>query len=153
MQANETKSCLGCATSGIDCEVRNGKCHCCQSVAPATVVSRKFYETQEDFRARAFKAQAVFEAPFIASAPVASVEVEAPAKAARTPKKARCPHYNIIKEFAAIARENGLNMKDADRARGAMGVYLGIRINSRAELSAAQWQRAITGLHTGVLFW
>lgn len=68
-------------------------------------------------------------------------------------KKARCPHYETIKAFAAAAREAGLSMKDADRARGAMGVYLGKRIASRSELTANDWENALTGLKAGVLFW
>ncbi len=140
---NESKSCLECTTSGICCEVRGARCTCCQTVAPATIASRKFWETQENFRARAFEAVKAFEAALIEAAPVAE-EMRA---------KARCPHYAVIKEFAALACENGLSMADKDRARGAMGVYLSIRINSRADLTAAQWQNAITGLRAGVLFW
>ncbi len=140
---NESKSCLECATSGICCEVRGERCTCCQTVAPATIASRKFWESQADFRARAFEAVKAFEAALVASAPVGE----------EVPAKARCPHYAVIKEFAGLARENGLSMKDADRARGAMGVYLGVKINSRADLTAGQWQNAITGLRAGVLFW
>jgi hypothetical protein len=70
-----------------------------------------------------------------------------------TEKKARCPHYKTIQAFAKAAREAGLSMADKDRARGAMGVYLGKRIESRSELTAYQWEAAITGVKAGVLFW
>ncbi len=63
--------------------------------------------------------------------------------------KARCPHYAAIKAFAGAAREMGLNMADKDRARGAMGVYLGKRIESRSELTANDWENGIVGLKAG----
>ena len=150
---NETKSCLECATRGLCVEIRGEVCGTCGTVAPAAITPRTWGETQEQFRARAFAEMEAMEAALIEAAPIAEEVTEAPAKAVKAPKKTRCPHYSIIKEFAAIARENGLSMKDADRARGAMGVYLGVKISSRADLSAAQWQNAITGLRAGVLFW
>ncbi len=67
--------------------------------------------------------------------------------------KTRCPHAATIKAFAAAAREAGLSMADKDRARGAMGVYLGKRIESRSELSANDWENGITAVKAGVLFW
>ncbi len=140
--------CADCAASGISQQVypHIDRCACCGLVAPLTITSRTWSETQEDFRARAFAAIEAHEAALVEVAPV---EVEAPS----VPAKGRCPHYAVIREFAALARENGLSMKDADRARGAMGVYLGVKINSRADLSPAQWRNAITGLRAGVLFW
>jgi len=140
--------CVECASSGISQQMHEGRevCPCCQSVTPLVMASRTWEETQEQFRARAFATVEAHNAALVASAPVA---VEAPAVAT----KGRCVHYPIIREFAAIARENGLSMKDADRARGAMGVYLGVKINSRSDLTAGQWQNAISGLRAGVLFW
>jgi hypothetical protein len=81
------------------------------------------------------------------------VAVKVAPKVEAKPAKARCPHAQIIRQFAATAREMGLSMADKDRARGAMGVYLGVKIQSRSELTAGQWNSAITGLKAGVLFW
>jgi uncharacterized Zn finger protein (UPF0148 family) len=73
--------------------------------------------------------------------------------APKAEKKARCPHAATIKAFASAAREAGLSMADKDRARGAMGVYLGKRIESRSELTANDWENGITAIKAGVLFW
>lgn len=138
------QSCLECATSGICQQVTGERCTCCGTVGPATISPRAFYETKEQFISRALEALKAFEASLLESAPVEEI---APAK------KVRCPHYEIIREFAALARECGCDMKAQDRARGAMGVYLGIKIESRAQLTAGQWRNAMTGLRAGVLFW
>ncbi len=152
MNTNAKNICLDCATAGISQEITEaGRCTCCGTVAPATIEPREFWETKEQFIARAMTEQKAFETALVAAAPVdMEVAEEVPAKA---PKKARCPHYEVIRQFAALARELGLNMKEQDRARGAMGVYLGVKIESRAQLTAAQWRNAMTGLRAGVLFW
>jgi uncharacterized Zn finger protein (UPF0148 family) len=79
-------------------------------------------------------------------------KVEVP-KVEAKPAKVRCPHVATIREFARVAREAGLSMADKDRARGAMGVYLGKRIASRSELTANDWENGITAVKAGVLFW
>jgi hypothetical protein len=81
------------------------------------------------------------------------VEVVEPVKAA---KVGRCAHYQTIRAFFQAARESGLDtVSEAakDRCRGALGVYIGKRIESRAELTACDWENGITGVKAGVLFW
>jgi hypothetical protein len=143
---SKTKSCLECATMGMCVEIRGEVCGTCRTVSPLAIEPRGWGETQGDFRARAFEVVESYNAALLELAPVENV-VEAPAKA-------RCPHYAVIREFFAIAREMGYDTskESRDRWRGAMGVYLGIRIQSRADLSAAQWRNATTGLRAGVLF-
>ena len=149
MNTNEVRACLECAQRGIFQQIHTGRavCSCCRTVAPATIEPRKFWETAEQFTARVNATVAAMEAALVEAAPVEVVEAPAP-------PKVRCVHYPVIREFFAIAREMGFDTsKEAkDRWRGAMGVYLGVRIQSRAELSAAQWRNAITGLRAGVLF-
>ena len=132
----ETRACAHCATGriyqGIFSDTKT--CPTCATVAPVTISERTWSESRDHWQARAFAALA---------------PVEATPKAA----KVRCPHAATIREFAKVAREAGLSMADKDRARGAMGVYLGKKISSRAELSAADWNNAITGVIAGVLFW
>ncbi len=133
----ETRACAHCATGriyqGIFADTK--QCPTCATVAPVTISERTWSESRDHWQARAFAA-------------LAPVEVE-PAKAA----KARCPHAATIKAFAVAAREAGLSMADKDRARGAMGVYLGKRISSRAELTANDWENGITAVKAGILFW
>ena len=86
-------------------------------------------------------------------AKAAAIEAAEAVEATAPAKKTRCPHYATIKEFVNAAARAGLKMDDKDRARGAMGVYLGKRISSRSELTAADWNNAITGVNAGLLFW
>jgi hypothetical protein len=82
-------------------------------------------------------------------------KVEVP-KVEAKPAKVRCPHYATIKAFFAAAKENGLDTvteAGKDRCRGALGLYIGKRINSRAELSANDWENGITAVKAGILFW
>jgi hypothetical protein len=114
-------------------------------VAPLVMASRTHFETLENFRARAFK--------LIEAHNAALVEV-APVEAPQVPAKGRCPHYAQIKEFFNVARELGFDTsKDSqDRWRGAIGMLLGRRIASRAELSGAEWGFATNALRMGRLF-
>ncbi|HEY0076681.1 MAG TPA: hypothetical protein VGB77_21540 [Abditibacteriaceae bacterium] len=149
MQVNQNNQvCADCAASGISQQVRPDKarCACCGLVGGLTITPRAWWESQEQFRARAFASIEAHEAAAIEAAQ-AKAEIEAPVSSGR------CPHYHIIREFAATAREMGCDMKAQDRARGAMGIYLGVRIQSRSELTAAQWRNALGGLKAGVLFW
>ncbi len=69
------------------------------------------------------------------------------------PKTGRCPHYKTIREFAATAREYGLSMADKDRARGAIGMFLGRRLESRSELTGQEWAFCTNAVRLGKLFW
>jgi hypothetical protein len=69
------------------------------------------------------------------------------------PVKARCPHYKAIQSFMAIAREAGLNTNAKDRCRGAVGALLGRRIESRADLTGAEWGAMAQAVKAGKLVW
>jgi hypothetical protein len=77
--------------------------------------------------------------------------VEAPKVEAK--RKSRCPHLAEIKAFFAVAREVGLDAQAKDRCRGAVGVFLGRRISSRADLSGAEWAYCANAVRLGRLFW
>lgn len=87
-----------------------------------------------------------------APATVETVE-EAPVEQPKV--RARCPHYHLIRELFAVAREKGLDVSDAarDRMRGAIGMLLGRRIESRSELSASDWAFCTNAVRLGRLFW
>lgn len=110
----------------------------------STISERTWSESRDHWQTRAFAALAPFE-------------VVEPVKAV---KVARCAHYAIIKAFFAAAKDSGLDtVTDAakDRCRGALGIYLGKRIESRSALTAMEWEMewesAITGVKSGAPFW
>jgi hypothetical protein len=82
--------------------------------------------------------------------PVAQV----PAVEVAQPKK-RCAFYREIKAFFACARERGLDISEAarDRMRGAIGILLGRRIESRADLCGSDWELCTNAVRAGRLFW
>ena len=82
---------------------------------------------------------------------VQPVAVEAPK--VQPVAKPRCPHYKAIKTFMAIARENGLDTSAKDRCRGAVGVLLGRRIETRADLEEHEWQAMGAAIKAGKLCW
>ncbi len=86
------------------------------------------------------------------SATVETVEV-APVEQAQ-PRK-RCLHYHLIREMFAVAREHGLDVSDAarDRMRGAIGMLLGRRLESRADLAASDWAFCTNAVRLNRLFW
>ncbi len=69
--------------------------------------------------------------------------------------KPRCPHYKAIQAFVAVAREAGLNTNAnaKDRCRGAVGALLGRRIESRADLTGAEWAAMGAAIKAGKLVW
>ncbi len=79
-----------------------------------------------------------------------TVEAKAEVKPA---KRGRCSHYAMIREFMAAAREMGLDTEAKDRCRGAVGMLLGKRIESRSDLSAAEWGFCTNALRMNRLFW
>jgi hypothetical protein len=141
----QNNCCANCASSGIHQTIFDTMkfCPCCREEAPLTIAPRVWCETIGNFRDRGFAA--------LEDAKALTVEVEA-----APVKKPRCPHYATIKAFFQAAKESGLDtISDAgkDRCRGALGVYLGKRIESRAELMACDWENGITAIKAGVLFW
>ncbi len=79
--------------------------------------------------------------------PVAVVEAK--------PVKSRCPHYRQIREFFAVAREMGLDVSEAarDRMRGSLGMLMGRPIESRADMSAADWAYATNAVRMARVWW
>jgi hypothetical protein len=77
--------------------------------------------------------------------------VEAPKVEAK--RKSRCPHLAEIKAFFAVAREVGLNPESKEGCRAAVGMFLGRRIASRADLSGAEWAYCANAVRLGRLFW
>jgi hypothetical protein len=76
---------------------------------------------------------------------------EAPAKS--TFKRTRCPYAKAIREFMAVAREAGLDVTAKDRCRGALGQFLGKRVESRADLTGRDWAVCASGVRMGRLAW
>ena len=76
-------------------------------------------------------------------------------EAEMTAPKGRCLHYAAIKEFFNVARELGFDTsKEAkDRVRGAIGMLLGRRIESRSELTGQEWAFCTNALRMNKLFW
>jgi hypothetical protein len=68
-------------------------------------------------------------------------------------KRPRCPHLTDIRSFAEAAQEKGLDMKAQDRCRGAVGMLLGRRIESRSDLNGAEWAFCANAIRMGRLFW
>jgi hypothetical protein len=93
--------------------------------------------------AAAAKGQAIEAAPVAVAAEAVAAKVEKP----------RCPHYKAIQQFMAIAREAGLNTSAKDRCRGAVGALLGRRIESRADLTGAEWAAMGAAVKAGKLVW
>jgi hypothetical protein len=84
----------------------------------------------------------------------AAIEAAAKAPKVEAPAKVRCPHYKAIREFFKVARELGLDTskESKDRWRGALGMLLGRPIESRSELTGAEWSFATNALRMGKLF-
>lgn len=88
--------------------------------------------------------------------PEAPDTVEAASGEVEQPKvRPRCSHYHLIREMFAVAREQGLDVSDAarDRMRGAIGMLLGRRIESRSQLAASDWAFCTNAVRLGRLFW
>ena len=69
------------------------------------------------------------------------------------PVKARCAHWAAIKAFFAVCREMGLDAQNKAACRAAVGMLLGRRIQSRADLSGAEWAFCTNAVRMGRLFW
>ena len=91
----------------------------------------------------------VLEAKLTALTAAQSAKTPAPAKV----EKQRCPHYGAIKEFFAVAREVGLDAQNKAGCRAAVGMLLGRRIESRADMDGTEWAFATNAVRMGRLFW
>ena len=87
-----------------------------------------------------------------AQAKANAVQVKA-AKVEAKPVKARCQCYAQIKEFFAVARENGLDAQNKAGCRAAVGMLLGRKIETRADLNGSEWAFCTNALRMGRLFW
>lgn len=99
------------------------------------------------FAVKASEIQAAREAAAKAPAPAAPAFAKAPAK------RERCEFYPAIREFMAVARTLGLDTNNKRGCRIAIGLLLGRRVESRADLSAADWGRSVGALRSGALWW
>jgi len=84
------------------------------------------------------------------AADVVPVKVEA-VKAPRV----KCPHYRAIRRAFAIAKEKGLDVSKAGkaRARHAMENVIGECVNSRSEYSGSDWMRFGDAIKSGAARW
>ena len=80
-------------------------------------------------------------------APVATVAVKAP--------RVKCPHYRAIRRAFAIAKDAGLDVSKAGkaRARHAMENVTGQCVESRSEYSGAAWMRFGDAVKSGAARW
>lgn len=123
----------------------------------------KYAQTACETAAAHFKAQAEKYERFAASAqasvqqpetaPVVVQPVATVAPVAAKAVKPRCPHYAEIRRFMATSRAKGLDLKATDRSRAAIGMLLGFRVESRADLTGRQWLLATQAVENGRLFW
>ncbi len=99
-----------------------------------------------DFKAE-FQAMEVLEELAADVVPVAPVAVKAP--------RVKCPHYRAIRRAFAIAKDAGLDVSKAGkaRARHAMENVIGECVNSRAEYSGSDWVRFGDAVKSGAARW
>ncbi len=67
--------------------------------------------------------------------------------------KKPCCHVRVIRRFYAICKNAGLDVKEADRMRGAFSLFLGRRVNSRDELNGDEWASLGDAAERGLLLW
>ncbi len=58
-----------------------------------------------------------------------------------------------MRRFFALAQAEGLDCKDSERMREALGFYLHCPVYSRADLSSGQWAECEAALWVGLLAW
>jgi hypothetical protein len=116
--------------------------------APASVIEELKGDAmgcEEDFRMEFAACAALEELGAMDAAPVA------PVKASRV----RCNHYKAIRRAFAIAKDAGLDVSKAGkaRARHAMEDVVGQCVNSRSEYSGADWMRFGDAVKSGAVSW
>jgi hypothetical protein len=104
-----------------------------------------------------YKAQAEKYERFAAGAleaPSAPAVAKAAAPATKS-VKARCAHYKAIQTFFAIARDAGLDTSATakPRMRHAMETFMGRCVDSRSEVTAAEWIAMGAAIKSKKLFW
>lgn len=122
-------------------------------VAKATECYIRYAMTTDDYHAARYAAQAEQLERLAADA---LKTAQQPAAVAPEPKRAvkpRCPHYAEVKRFMAAAREKGLDVRAKDRSRAAVGMLLGVRVETRADLTGRDWMQATAAVKSGRLFW
>jgi len=104
----------------------------------------ELFVAEEDYRCEFQACQALQEL-------AADVVPVAPVKAPRV----RCPHYRAIRRAFAIAKDAGLDVSKAGkaRARHAMENVIGECVNSRAEYSGSDWMRFGDAIKAGAARW
>jgi hypothetical protein len=117
--------------------------------APASVIEELKGDAmgcEEDFRMEFAAYQALEE---LGAAPVAVQAV--PVKVSRV----KCPHYRAIRRAFAIAKDAGLDVSKAGkaRARHAMENVIGQCVESRSEYSGSDWMRFGDAIKAGRAAW
>jgi uncharacterized protein YfiM (DUF2279 family) len=80
--------------------------------------------------------------------------LNAPKVAAQvTPAKVRCPHYKAIRRMFAVAKSAGLDTSNKKGMRAAFSALLGHTVTTRADLTAADYGRAIQNIENGLMWW
>ncbi len=94
-----------------------------------------------------FKACQALEMLAAEFVPVAVQPVKSP--------RVRCPHYRAIRRAFAIAKDAGLDVSKAGkaRARHAMEDVIGQCVNSRSEYSGVDWIRFGDAIKSGAARW
>ncbi len=67
--------------------------------------------------------------------------------------KGKSPRYVAVQSFFGAAKTAGLDAKNEDRSRGAVSLFVGRRIESRAELANHEWSICADAIRDGRLFW
>jgi hypothetical protein len=70
-----------------------------------------------------------------------------------TSKPADIARKAAMRRFFGLAQAEGLDCKDGERMREALGFYLHCPVYSRADLSSGQWEELSIGLWVGHLAW
>jgi hypothetical protein len=66
--------------------------------------------------------------------------------------KAKCGHASAVRAFFGAAKSAGLDTNE-DRSRGAVSLFLGHRIESRAQMNGKEWSICADAIRDGRLFW
>lgn len=109
---------------------------------------RKYENLSQGARESAQRAAA----QVVAAQPVQAPKVEAKKEAAK-PAKVRCPHYKAIRRMFAVAQSAGLNCQNKKGMRAAFSALLGKPVVSRADLTAADYGRAVQSIEAGLMWW
>jgi len=107
----------------------------------------ELFVAEEEYRCEFQACEVLEQLAAMDAAPVAVEAVKVP--------RAKCPHYRAIRRAFAIAKDAGLDVSKAGkaRARHAMENVIGECVNSRAEYSGSDWMRFGDAIKAGAARW